>query len=50
MIHRTSTAIAPWTLVPANDKKHARVTILESCIEQLRRGLKRKDSRLRKSL
>jgi len=28
MVAKTSTAHAPWTLVPANDKKYARVTVL----------------------
>jgi polyphosphate:AMP phosphotransferase len=30
MIERTSTEIAPWTLVESNDKHHARVKILET--------------------
>jgi polyphosphate kinase 2 (PPK2 family) len=29
MIDRTSTDIAPWHVVPANDKLHARVTVIE---------------------
>jgi polyphosphate:AMP phosphotransferase len=30
MIARTSTEIAPWTLVEANDKRHARIKVLET--------------------
>jgi polyphosphate:AMP phosphotransferase len=35
MVDRTSTEIAPWTLVPANDKKYARVTVLEALCERI---------------
>jgi Polyphosphate kinase 2 (PPK2) len=34
--HRPS---APWVLVGANDKDHARVTVLKTIIEQLERAL-----------
>jgi polyphosphate:AMP phosphotransferase len=30
MVERTSTEVAPWILVPANDKRHARVMVLKS--------------------
>jgi polyphosphate:AMP phosphotransferase len=30
MVRRTSTEIAPWTLVPAEDKLYARLTVLET--------------------
>ena len=40
MIERTSTAHAPWTLIEANDKYHARVKILETLVESLERALK----------
>ena len=30
MVDRTSTSIAPWTLVEANDKYHARIQILRT--------------------
>ena len=39
MIERTSTAHAPWTLVGANDKYHARVKILETLVDALERAL-----------
>ncbi len=35
MVSRTSTAQAPWTLVAGNDKKHARVTVLETFCQRL---------------
>jgi AMP-polyphosphate phosphotransferase len=35
MIERTSTACAPWTLVEANDKYHARVKILDALVRAL---------------
>jgi AMP-polyphosphate phosphotransferase len=35
MIERTSTEYAPWTLIEANDKRHARVKILETLGERL---------------
>jgi polyphosphate:AMP phosphotransferase len=39
MIARTSTAQAPWTLVPANDKRVARVSVVESLCARLERAL-----------
>jgi polyphosphate:AMP phosphotransferase len=35
MIDRTSTEIAPWTLVPANDKYYARITAMRTICERL---------------
>jgi AMP-polyphosphate phosphotransferase len=40
MIERTSTAHAPWTLVEANDKYHARVKILRTLCERVEKALK----------
>jgi polyphosphate kinase 2 (PPK2 family) len=40
MVDRTSTEIAPWTLVPANDKNHARIQILKTLCERIEAGLK----------
>ena len=40
MITRTSTATAPWILVPGNDKNYARVTVLETICHHLRAALK----------
>lgn len=39
MVNRTSTPNAPWTMVAANDKLHARVTILETVAERLKEEL-----------
>jgi polyphosphate:AMP phosphotransferase len=36
MISRTSSAIAPWTIVAANDKRLARVQVLETVVDALR--------------
>lgn len=35
MIAKTSVQRAPWVIVPANDKKHARLTVLENVVEAL---------------
>jgi len=39
MIERTSTAHAPWTLVGANDKYHARVRILSTLVKTIEAAL-----------
>jgi len=39
IIDRTSTEIAPWTLVEANDKRYARIKILETLCERIEAGL-----------
>jgi len=39
MVERTSTSRAPWTLVEANDKYHARVKVLETINERLKDSL-----------
>lgn len=39
MIERTSTAKAPWVLVEAEDKRWARVKVLETIVETLEREL-----------
>ncbi len=35
MVDRTSTGIAPWTLVEANDKLHARIKVLKTLCERI---------------
>jgi len=35
MLDRTHRPDAPWTLVAANDKKHARLVVLETCVRVL---------------
>ncbi|MGM0411696.1 MAG: polyphosphate:AMP phosphotransferase [Pseudomonadota bacterium] len=39
MVARTSTTRAPWTLVPAEDKKVARIRVLDTLIAGLRQAL-----------
>ncbi|HJL47530.1 MAG TPA: hypothetical protein RMG45_16875, partial [Polyangiaceae bacterium LLY-WYZ-15_(1-7)] len=39
MVERTSTEIAPWTLVPANDKRFARVAVLRAIDDALQAAL-----------
>jgi polyphosphate:AMP phosphotransferase len=39
MVDRTSTDIAPWTLVEANDKLYARAKVLKTICERLESGL-----------
>lgn len=39
MFERTSTDPAPWHLVPANSKWHARVRVLEIVTQELKRGV-----------
>jgi polyphosphate:AMP phosphotransferase len=41
MVARTSTDHAPWTLVAANDKKHARLTVLKTMCNALEEVLDR---------
>jgi len=40
MVDKTSTEIAPWTLVPANDKNHARIQILKTLCTRIEAGLR----------
>jgi polyphosphate:AMP phosphotransferase len=39
MVDRTSTDIAPWHLIAADDKKHARITILRTLCERIESAL-----------
>lgn len=41
MVDRTSTAVAPWTLVEANDKRFARVKVLRTLNEALEAAFER---------
>jgi polyphosphate:AMP phosphotransferase len=43
MVERTSTGFIPWTLVEANDKRFARVKILETICKRLEAALETKD-------
>lgn len=40
MVDRTSTEIAPWTLVAAEDKSYARIKILRTIVDRLERALR----------
>lgn len=39
MVDRTSTEIAPWTLVEAEDKRYARIKVLKTIVERLEKIL-----------
>ncbi len=39
MVERTSTSLAPWTLVEGNDKRYARLKILDTLCERLNAGI-----------
>ncbi len=41
MVDRTSTGIAPWTLVEANDKNFARIKILKTLCQRIEAALKK---------
>ncbi len=42
MIQKTSTEFAPWVIVEGNDKKYARLKVLETIIERLHEELKKR--------
>ena len=42
MVDRTSTEIAPWTLVEANDKYYARIKVLKTLCNQLEEALEKR--------
>ena len=39
MVDHTSTSVAPWTLVEANDKYHARTKVLQTICERLEKNM-----------
>jgi AMP-polyphosphate phosphotransferase len=39
MVERTSTRLAPWTLVEANDKYFARLKVLRAACDAMERAL-----------
>jgi len=39
MFSETSTEFAPWTLIPANDKKYARIAAMKKVVEVLSQGV-----------
>lgn len=44
LVDRTSTGLAPWTLVEANDKNFARVKVLKTICERLEAAIKANDN------
>ena len=42
MVDRTSTGVAPWTLVEANDKNYARIKILKTLCRRIEAAMKKK--------
>lgn len=42
MLRKTSTVYAPWTIVEANDKLHARVKVVKTVVQALEKRLDRK--------
>jgi polyphosphate:AMP phosphotransferase len=40
MLIRTSTEIAPWRIIPANDKRYARIEVMRIVCAELKRALK----------
>ena len=39
MVDRTSTMIAPWTLVEAEDKRYARIKVLKTIVRRIEAAL-----------
>ena len=39
MFERTATGLAPWTIVPAEDKRYARIKVLETICERIEKAL-----------
>jgi polyphosphate kinase 2 (PPK2 family) len=39
MIDRTSTTLAPWSLIEANDKYHARIKVLKTLCHRIEQAL-----------
>ena len=39
MLLRTSTLVAPWTVVEANDKHYARIKVLKTVVDALEQEL-----------
>jgi len=42
MIQRTSTPLAPWTLIAADNKYYARVKVIQTVTQAIRNQLKRR--------
>jgi polyphosphate:AMP phosphotransferase len=44
MVERTSTMLAPWTLIEANDKRFARIKVLETVVNAVQAGIDRAEA------
>jgi len=45
MVDRTSTSLAPWTLVEANDKNFARIKVLKTLCQRIETAMKTVESK-----
>lgn len=50
MVERTSTTLAPWTLVEGNDKRYARLRVLETMCDRIGAGIERHQASAAKTL
>ncbi|GKX35545.1 MAG: hypothetical protein MnENMB40S_31630 [Rhizobiaceae bacterium MnEN-MB40S] len=50
MFAKTSTRTSPWTVIPANSKKYARITALETIVKAFRRGVELKPPAVQESV
>ncbi|MCX6688634.1 MAG: phosphate--AMP phosphotransferase [Methanoregula sp.] len=48
MLEKTSTPIAPWTIVEANDKYYSRIKIMEKVIERIETGIYKNKKKVKK--
>jgi len=48
MLEKTSTPVAPWTIVEANNKYYARVKIMETVIEKIQGGISKSKKKTKK--
>jgi polyphosphate:AMP phosphotransferase len=48
MVDRTSTTIAPWTIVEANNKLHARVKVLKTLVKAIEKAIGKKNGKKNK--
>ena len=40
MVERTSTRLAPWTLVEGDDKLYARIKVIKTLVDRLEQAVK----------
>ena len=39
MFRKTSTVAHPWHVIPSNDKRHSRLTVIETVVRTLSKGV-----------